>query len=424
MNDAHTYLGTAETGYGPVPIRLTRDERFQHLGVLGASGQGKSHLLSAIAVQDLARGDGILYLDFHGDEIEFLLDRIPPHRWNQVCLVDLSQLEWVVAINVLEASHMDDHARVADALVVGLRDIWAESWGPRMETILRHAALALLEVPGATLAHFSRLLTDDAFRASVTARVSKPLTRSFFSDRFEEWRSAYRGEAIEPVLNKLDVLTFPALLHTLGQHRRTLSLEDAMQGRRIILVNLAKGLGETGASLMGALLLAKVRTAAMARARLKPEERVDFHVLLDEAQNAATNSLPAALGELRKFSCSLTFTTQILSGLSERTRAALLGAIGTVATFRTGPEDGAAIAPKFDDLHRTFNAGLLNELSRGEMMVRVGANDVRRVRTPPPAPGFGTAEIVRQQARRHYARPRAEVERRVHKTLNHPSNGQ
>ncbi len=419
MNDAHTYLGDAETGYGLVPVSLTRDERFQHTAILGASGVGKSNVLSAIAGADIARGDGLIYFDFHGDETEFLLDRIPPHRWNQVCLLDLSQLEWVVAINVLEAADLDEHARVADALVVALRDVWADSWGPRMETILRHATLALLEMPGATIAHIPRLLTDDDFRRKLTARITKPLTRSFFSDRFEEWRGAFRGEAIEPVLNKLDVLTFPALLHALGQHRRTLSLDDAMQGRRIILVNLAKGvLGETGASLMGALLLARVRTAAMERARLRPEERVDFHVLLDEAQNAATASLPAALGELRKFQVSLTFTTQILSGLSERTRAALLGAIGTLATFRTGPEDAAAIAPKFDDLHRSFNPGLLNELPRGEMVVRIGANDVRRVRTPRPAPGFGTAEIVRAQARRHFARPRAGVEAWVHKKLS------
>jgi hypothetical protein len=416
MNDEHTYLGTSPTGYGSEPFALTREERFEHVALLGSTGVGKSSLAREMAARDIARGDGVLYLDVHGEDVELLLDRIPPARWNHVCLIDLSQLDWVVAFNILEAGHTDDHAQVADALVVALRDIWSESWGPRLETILRHAALALLDVPHATALQIPRLLTDDEFRRDVVERISKPLTRRFFTDRFEEWRDVYRDEAIEPVLNKLDVLTFPAVLYSLGQHRRTLSLERAMQGRRIILVNLARGiLGETGASLMGALLLARVRTAAMSRARIAPEQRADFHVFADEIQTYATNSIPAALAELRKFRVSLTFTTQILSVLSERTRAALLGTTGTLAAFRVGPEDAQAISPKFDELHRAFNTAALNELEheleRGEAMIKIGARDVRRVLTPAPGMGFGTAEIVRRQARRHYARPRHEIER-------------
>jgi hypothetical protein len=333
--------------------------------------------------------------------------------------MDLADLEWPVAFNALEVRHADDRARVADTLVSALRDIWCESWGPRMETILRHAALALLEIPHATLPLIGRLLTDDAFRLKVVAQVSNPLTRQFFTNRFEEWREAYRAEAIEPVLNKLDaIFSFPAVLHTLGQHQRMLSLEDAMQGRRVILVNLARGiLGDTGASLMGALLIAGVRAAAMARARLAPEERADFHVLVDEIQTMATNSVPAALAELRKFRVSLTFTTQMLASLSERTRAALLGTCGTVVAFRMGPEDATTIAPKFDQLHRGFNASLLNELPRGETIVKIGEQDVRRVSCAAPPPGFGSADIVRGQARRHYARPRHEVERYLARLL-------
>jgi len=339
---------------------------------------------------------------------------IPYH----VCLMDLADLDWVVGMNVLEAAHPDDHARVADAFVSALRDISHESWGPRMESILRHAAVALLEVPQTTIALIPRLLTDDTFRRNVVTHVTNPLTRHFFLDRYEEWRVAFRGEAIEPDA----ALSFPAILHSVGSHRRTLKLEDAMQGRRIVLVNLAKGLlGESGASVMGALLIARARTAAMTRARLSPEERVDFHVLVDEVQNFATNSIPSALAELRKFRVSLTFSTQILSGLSERTRSAMLGTTGTLVAFRTGPEDAQVIAPKFDELHRMFNAAALNELARGEAMIKMGAQDVRRVQTPPPSGGLGSAEVVKRQARRHYARRRTDVEPCIHKKLRKQS---
>lgn len=423
MNDAHTYLGTTQTGYGPDAIYLSQTERFEHGILIGASGTGKSSLLRAIAAADVARGDGLLYLDPHGDDLELLLDLIPPWRANDVCLVDLSDLAWPVAINALEVGHPDDRARIADTLVAGLRDIWQDAWGPRLELLLRHSALALLEVPRSTIAQIAPLLTNDAFRQKVIVRVSNPLTRNFFTDRFDEWRSSFKGEAIEPVLTRLDsVLSFPAILNSLGQHRRTLSLEDAMRGRRIVLVNLGRGtLGETGANLMGCLLLARARTAAMSRARVAPDERAPFHIIADEFATYGSNSIPAALAELRKFKCSVTGATQLLSTLPERTRAAILGTATTLVGFRCSPEDGEAIAAKFDDVHRTFNAGFFNELGRGEAMVKIGARDVRRVQTPAPQSGFGTKEIVRRQARRHYARPRAEVEPWVHAQLRRQS---
>jgi hypothetical protein len=422
MNDAHTYLGSALTGYGPEPIWLSEHERFSHTIAIGASGTGKSSLLRAIAGADAARGDGLLYLDSHGDDFELLLDRIPPWRHDHVALVDLSDLEFPVAINALEVAHPDDRARIADTLVTALHDIWIDAWGPRLEMLLRHSALALLHVRGSTIAQIAPLLTNDAFRQRVIARVTNPLTRNFFTDRFEEWRSAFKSEAIEPVLTRLDsVLSFPAILHTLGQHRHTLSLEDAMQGRRIILVNLGRGtVGETGANLMGALLLARARTAAMSRARIAPEQRAAFHIVADEFATYGGN-ISAALAELRKFACSFTGATQLLSTLPERTREAILGTATTIAAFRCSPKDGDAVAGKFNDPHREFNPSFFNELGTGEAMVKIGSRDVRRLRTPPPEPGVGTKDVVRRQARRHYARPRAEVEPWIHETLRRQS---
>ena len=419
MNDAHTYLGNVETGYGPEAVWLTQDERFTHAALLGASGSGKSHLLRQMAAADIARGDGLLYFDPHNDDIAFLLDRIPPSRLNHVVLIDLASLDFSVPFNVLECRHPDDRARIADTLVSGLRDIWEAAWGPRLELLLRHSALALLEMPGSTIVHIAPLLTDDTFRERVVARLSNPITRHFFSHRFDEWRSAFRSEAIEPLLTRLDsVLSFPAILHSLAQHRRTLSLEDAMQGRRIVLVRLARGVvGDTGASFFGAILFARARTAAMTRAQLAPEDRVPFHIYVDEMQSVSTASIPAAMAELRKYNVSVTVATQVLATLPEKTRSAILGTIGTICAFRIGPEDAELIAARFGDLHRGFNPNLFNELATGEMVAKIAGRDARRVRTPLSSPAFGTAEIATRQAQRHFARPRAEVEPWVMKTL-------
>lgn len=414
----HTYIGTAHNVCGPEALALSREARFEHFGAFGSSGVGKSNLLRHIAAQDIARGDGLLYLDPHGDEAEALLELIPPWRHNHVCYLSLGELDFPVAFNVLERTAPDDRARTADALVAALRDIWFDSMtaAPRMEVILRHAALALLDLPEPSIALIPRLLTDDVWRTEhVLPQITNPVTRAFFSQRFEQWRDAFRAEAIEPVLTRLDaVLSFPSLLNTMGQPRGTLHLEHAMLAGRIVIVNLCKGIaGDTAAALFGAVVLARARSAAMARLRQRPEERRDFHIIVDEIQSIASNTIPSLLAEARKARVSVSYATQMLAGLSDRTRAAMLATTGTVAAFRVGPEDADAIAGKFNRLLGDFNANLLNELDRGEAVVKIGGGDVRRINCEPPPPASGNGHVVRRQSRRHYGRRRDLVERAV-----------
>ncbi len=417
MDTSHTYIGT--TGAYQRNLYLSRLQRFEHVAVLGATGVGKSTFLRQIAEQDIARGDGVLYIDPHGEDAEALIDRIPSWRHNHVAYLNLGDLDHAIGLNVLEDVHPDDRARAADALVAGLRDIWASSWGARMETIFRHTALALIEAPRTSLVLLPRFLTDDEFRASILHHVRDPLTRSFFGQRFEAWRDAYRTEAIEPLLNKVDAfLSFGAVRNVLGQATSTLHFEHAMREGRIVICNLAKGIvGDTGAHLIGALLIARARTAAMARARQHPEDRRDFHILVDEAQNFATESIPSVLAETRKYRVSFTLATQFLAALPETARAALLGTVGTLAAFRVGPDDGRVLAPRFDRLHQEFNEAVFQELDRGEAFIRVAGDDLNRLCVPAPSRGLGSASSVRGQSRRHYGCARSVIEKNINRVL-------
>jgi hypothetical protein len=236
--EPHTHIGTTTSG---TELFLSGDERREMMGILGATGVGKSHLLEHLATQDMARGDGLLLLDPHGPLAEAVIRRVPSSRHNHVCYLDVSDLSHPVGMNVIEDVHPDARAVVVDSAVSATRSIWAASWGARMEQILRHATRALIEVPNASLVLLPRLLTDDAYRATITPRISDPITRNFFETRFESWRDAYREEAIDPVLNKVEAfLSFPAVRNILGQGRSTLHLDQAMARGRIVIVNLAK----------------------------------------------------------------------------------------------------------------------------------------------------------------------------------------
>lgn len=409
MERGHTHIGTTKTG---TEVWLSARERLEHQGILGASGVGKSVLLERLAAQDMARGDGLLLLDPHGPLAEAVLSHVPAWRHNHVCYLNIADLERPIAMNFLEDVHPDLRALVVDGVVSAMRAIWT-SWGPRMEQILRHAATALIEVPNASLVLLPRLLTDDAFRARIAPRISDPLTRGFFEQRFEKWRDTYREEAIDPVLNKVEsFLAFPAVRNILGQGRSTLDLNQAMARGRIVIVNLAKSkIGETAAHLMGALLLANVLS------RLTIGQERDFNILIDEAHNFG--NIAPLIREARKFKVSVTAATQQLAGLNEDTRAALLGAAHTLICFRLGVEDAELLAPSFSRAFQDFNPYVLQHLDRGEAVVRSGSNDAALVDMPLPDDTCGNADTAKKQSRLHYANRRDVVERNILKALGH-----
>jgi hypothetical protein len=409
-------LGTSSRG----DVTLSLDDRVRHLAVIGATGSGKSNLLRYIARQDIERGDGLMLLDPMGDLSEAVLGDIPPWRWNHVCYLNVADLEFPVGVNVLAETHPDDRARAVDGLVAGMRSIFYESWGPRLEIILRHACTALMEAGNGSLVLLPRLLTDDGYRARVIARLSNHDTRNFFGARFEKWRDAYRDEAIDPVLNKVEAfLTFPSIRNILGQNPCTLDLRYAMQNRRIIIVNLAMGMiGETAARLMGALLLGHLRAAAMARSSVTPAERVPFYLIADEVHSFGPASIARLLQETRQFRLSVTLATQFLDALTDSTRAALLGNAKTLAAFRCGPADADILARNFSRLHEDFNPTALLELDDGEAMVAAPGREALRVSVPPPQPVVACA-MVKKQSRRHYGRARATVERYIERQLGY-----
>jgi type IV secretory pathway VirB4 component len=172
--DAHTYIGTDRDG---TPLTLSLPERLRHIALFGATGVGKSTLLRQIVQQDIERGEGVLFIDPHGDDAELVIDSIPQHRGNQTCYFDLTDRDFPIGFNVLEDVAADDRATLAENIVSAMRGIWRESWGNRMERLLRHCAAALIETPNASLVLPPRLLTDADFRKRVVSRVSNAKRR-------------------------------------------------------------------------------------------------------------------------------------------------------------------------------------------------------------------------------------------------------
>ena len=403
---------------GRGPIRLSVADRRLHAAVFGQTGTGKTTLLKSLILQDIEAGRGCMVLDPHGDLAEDLLEHIPRRRTDDVCYFDPANLARAAALNPLAAVPPDERHRVTEEVVAVFAAIWGLSPAatPRLLHLLTNAIAALLDLPnGASLVGLPRLLSDRPWREHVVKHVTKPQVRAFWEREFAAWPERQQLEATAAVLNKAEMLVAsPALYNTLGQISPTIRPERLMDEGRVVIANLSKGrLGETSAHLLGALLLAAFDLAARRRAAVPEAERRDFVVYADEFQAFAGERVASVLSEARKYRLALVLAAQFTAQMPEAVRAALFGNVGTVITFRVGPDDA-------DELGRLlgWSPQTLRDLSRGEIIARTVARgeprDAVLGRTAPVAVvRVGGAINIRSQSSQRYTRARCEVEARL-----------
>src|SRR5712691_4932276 len=328
---------------------IKRADRRAHMYIIGKTGTGKSTLIANLARQDLVHGEGFALLDPHGDLVEQVLRALPEERQRDLICFNVPDTAHPLAFNPLESGQPALKPLVASGLISVFKKIWAESWGPRMEYILRNALLALLDLPGCTLLDIPRLLDDLAFRLHVLAYVRNDQVRRFWLREYGNYPARFRAEAIAPIQNKVgEFLVNPILRSIVGQPRSAFNLRRVMDEGKILLVNLAKGkIGEDTSALLGAMLVTKISLAALSRAELPEADRRDFYLYADEFPTFTTNSFAGMLSEMRKYHVGLVLAHQYLSQVEEATRDAILGNVGSVISFRIGLTDALLLEKEF-----------------------------------------------------------------------------
>src|SRR5438034_5874068 len=328
---------------------IRQADRRAHMYLIGKTGTGKSTLLETMISQDVRDGQGLALLDPHGDLAERVLGGVPAERQDDLIYFNVPDVSKPLGFNPLEPVAAGKRPLAASGILEVFKKIWADTWGPRMEHILRNALLALLDQPEATLADVLRLLSDKAYRRSAMVYVASARVRDFWLREYESYPLRFRIEAIAPIQNKVGAfLAVPVLNGILTQPKSAFDLRQVIDEGKILLVNLAKGkIGENAAALLGALLVSKLGLAALSRADVPEENRRDFFVYLDEFQSFTTLSLAGMLSELRKYRAGLILAHQYLTQLDPQVRDAILGNVGTIVAFRLGLPDAAMRGKEF-----------------------------------------------------------------------------
>ena len=370
MSNDITYIGETNWRDEKKKFGIKNQDRLRHIYCIGQTGVGKSTLLLNMAIQDIQHGNGLCVIDPHGDIAESLLKYIPNHREKDLIYFNPAEDKGRITFNPLSNVPQRYHHLVASGLVSTFKKIWADSWGPRMEHILRFTLLTLLECPGATLLDIQALLTDQAFREEVLGYTDNPHILAFWRNEYAGYSSRLRAEAISPILNKTGVfLSSAPLQNTVGSIESSFRMGEVMNGSKILIVNLSKGtIGEDASSILGSMLVTSIQLAALHRAKQPETSRKPFYLYLDEAHSFITLSFADILAEARKYKLGLFICHQYIEQLNEKIRPAIFGNVGTLIAFRVGAVDAEYLAKEF---YPTFDEQDLIHLPKYSMYLKL-----------------------------------------------------
>lgn len=371
-DDDLTFLGRTTFRNEGKLFGIRRADRRHHLYIIGKTGTGKSTLLETMIRQDVVNGEGLAVFDPHGDLVERVLRRIPEERKDDVIYLNPADERNSVTFNPLGGVPPERQAVTAANLLETFKKVWSVGnfWGPRTEHLLRNAFLALLEVQRGHMAHVLKMYIDKNFRQQVALRLRNEHVRQFWLKEYEAYPARLRADAIAPLQNKIGAfVSNPFLSRILLHQQGSLDIRAIIDNRKILLVNLAKGLiGEDTAQLLGALLVSSIGQAGLSRSDGLEEYRQDFYVFADEIQNFTTLSFVSQLAELRKYKVSMTLAHQHLAQVEPQIRDAILGNAGSLVCFRLGITDANFLE---SDLKPESGKHDLANLSNYQMIVKL-----------------------------------------------------
>ncbi len=397
---------------------MLRYDRSRHVYIIGQTGAGKSGLLELFALSDIFHNQGYAIIDPHGDFAINNMKFIPGSRLNDVIYFNPADTAYPLGFNPLEVTNPNQKTNISSEVIGVLKRMFGDSWGPRLEYILRYTILALLDRPETTMLDITRMLTDKEFRKETLGYCRDTVVLQFWNVEFASWNDKFVAEAIAPVLNKVGAFTAnPIIRNIIGQPKSTFNIRQIMDEGKILIVNLSKGLiGEDNAAILGSFLVTKIQLAAMSRSDIPDvRDRRPFYLYVDEFQNFATDSFATILSEARKYGLNLTVANQYISQMSETVRDAVFGNVGTMISFRVSADDAPILAKQFEpnfesiDLLQMHNRNfVINMVIGGEKTPAFSARSLEL----PPSQADNTPHII-EHSRRMYSKSREDVEREI-----------
>lgn len=321
---------------------IFQKDRLLHTYIIGKTGSGKTNLLTTLILQDIIHNRGAAVFDVHGDLLQNILKYIPQSRIKDIVHIDVGNPYMNYRYNPLKKVSDEKKSLIIGGLLDAFKKLWKSAWGIKLEHILRYILLTLLAQPKSNLADIPRIIHDEEFQKQCISHITNKEVLRFWQHEYPR----YSKNDLIPILNKVGAfLAHPSIKRFLITNTKDISLRACIDQSKIVLIDISKGkIGSDASHLIGSILISSFANAAFTRIDRQEEERIPFHIFLDEFQNYTSPSIANILSELRKFKISLTLANQYLYQLDTDIRNAVLGNVGTLISFRTGQQDAKYLA--------------------------------------------------------------------------------
>jgi hypothetical protein len=432
MSQEGITLGINRYGATETPVKFAPADRLRHCYVIGQTGTGKTGLIKNMILQDIRNGDGVAFIDPHGNDIEDVLASIPPERAGDVIYFDPANTARPMGLNMLEydRSRPEMKTFVVDEVYGIFRKLYAdvpEAFGPMFEQYYRNAVQLVVEDPdsGSTFVEIPRVFADPAFRNLKLSRCNNPIIVQFWRKIAEQAQGDPSLENVAPyITSKFDVFLANDIMRPIvSQEHSAFNFREILDKKKIFLANLSKGrLGDRNTSLLGLVLVSKFLQAAFSRVDSRGDLPT-FYLYIDEFQNFATPSIATILSEARKYKLSLTVAHQFIAQLEESIRDAVIGNVGTKVAMRIGTSDAEFLEKQFAP---TFNAQDLENLPNrtGVAALLVNGTPARpfTIQTENlPQFDYSRVDALKQLSYMTYGKPREEIEAEIRRKFAQPS---
>lgn len=342
------------------PIHLGVDDRMRHMFIIGQTGTGKSTLMETMIIQDIQAGRGLAVIDPHGELIDSLLGRIPPEREQDVILFDPLDRDRPLGFNILQWETPGEMDLIIDELYLTIDRIYnmEQTGGPIFESNFRGMLRLLMTAKSEdefvpTVLEFNLCYLKDKFRSWLRRNTVDKGILDFVRELERTGGEASLNNLSPYITSKFSRFTNDSTLRRIvGQDKTSFDFSDIMNNGKILLMKLGKGrFGPNVSALLTSQVVSRFKHTAMKRGDMRPEERRDFFLYVDECHNLPTENFMELLSEARKFRMGLVLSTQYAAQIGNpldsgnNLLAAILGNVGTTVMFRLGHDDARLLSP-------------------------------------------------------------------------------
>lgn len=378
MPTSGLYMGKSVYRGVTRPVFMSKADRQRHMYIVGKTGTGKSEFLKDMILQDIQEGEGVCVIDPHGELVDDIMEFMPVDRAEDVIYFDPSDVGRPMGLNIMEAHTEDEKHFVVGSIINLMYKLYDPHKtgiiGPRFEHAIRNAMLTVMYEEGSTFIEVVRVLTDSNYVQQMLPKVKDPIIRRYWTDQIAQTSDFHKSEVLDYIVSKFGrFITNKMMRNIIGQSKSAFDFRDVMDNQKILLVNLSKGkIGEENSSFLGLILVPRILMAALSRQNIPAEQRKDFYLYVDEFQNFATPDFAVIMSEARKYRLNLTVANQFLGQIEEDVKAAVIGNVGSLISFRVGVSDAQFLQSEFQP---TFNEADLTNVDRFNVFIKTIVNN-------------------------------------------------